>query len=370
MLNGGNISASTVYDALGTVQDPDLGKDLVSLNMIRDLKIEGQSISFTLVLTTPACPLKDELKSNCLKAIHNLVSNDAVVKIEFDSNVTSKRIDKSELLPGVKNIICVASGKGGVGKSTVSVNLALGLVKNGAKVGLIDADIHGPSIPMMLGLKGARPTVQEVNGKHFMKPIEKHGLKILSIGFLVDEKQAVVWRGPMVASALKQFVTDCLWGDLDYLILDLPPGTGDIHLTLVQTVPVTGAVVVTTPQDIALADARKAIGMFRMNPVNVPVIGVVENMSWFTPEEFPDNKYFLFGEGGGEKIAEEYELPMLGQIPIVQSVREGGDCGEPIVLKEGHPTAEAFCALAENAAQQIAIRNATQEATQKVEIVT
>jgi len=366
-----SISKEQVLSALSNVYDPDLKRDLVSLGMIEGLTIEGLQVNFKIVLTTPACPLKDVLRNDCIEKIQTMVNPDAIINITFDARVTSRRIDKQELLPGVKNIVCVASGKGGVGKSTVAVNLALGLAQNGASVGLIDADIHGPSIPLMMGLAGSRPQVIEIDGKHYIEPLVKYGVKVLSIGFLVDEKQAVVWRGPMIASALKQFVTDCRWGELDYLVLDLPPGTGDIHLTMVQTVPVTGAIIVTTPQDVALADAKKAVGMFRMNPVNVPVLGIVENMSWFTPEELPDNKYYIFGKGGGQKLAEMYDLPLLGQIPIVQSIREGGDSGQPAVLQDDKPALKkAFTNLAEKTAQSIAIRNATRAATQKVEVAT
>lgn len=363
-----SITKEQVLNALRHVDDPDLGKDLVTLNMVSDIIIEDRKISFTVILTTPACPLKEVIKTACENAIHQFIGEDVDLHITMTSDVTSRRKDNGRMLPGVKNIIAVASGKGGVGKSTVAVNLALGLAKNGASVGLIDADIYGPSIPIMLGIKDQRPMVKEVDGKHLMLPIEKYGIKALSIGLLVDEKQAVVWRGPMVSSALRQFVTDCEWGDLDYLVIDLPPGTGDIHLTLVQTVPVTGAVVVTTPQDVSLADAKKAIGMFSIHPINVPVIGVVENMSYFTPAELPENKYYIFGKGGGQQLADEFNVPLLGEIPIVQSIREGGDSGKPAVLSDDPVTSDAFFNLAQNVAQHVAIRNANFEATKIVEV--
>lgn len=270
------ITREQVLKALSYVDDPDLGKDLVTLQMIRDIEITGNNVSFTVMLTTPACPMKDAIQKACINAIHHLVDKEAAVQVTMKSDVTSHRKDNGTMLPGVKNIIAVASGKGGVGKSTVAVNLAIGLAENGAAVGLIDADIYGPSIPLMLDIKGQRPDVKEIGTKQVMIPIEKYGIKALSIGLLVDEKQAVVWRGPMVSSALRQFVTDCDWGELDYLVIDLPPGTGDIHLTLVQTVPVTGAIIVTTPQDVSLADAKKAMGMFAIHPINVPILGVVE----------------------------------------------------------------------------------------------
>lgn len=361
-----NITKEQIINALRNVNDPDLKRDLVTLDMIENVEINGNKVSFTVVLTTPACPLKDAIEADCITEVRKAVG-DVELDIAFDSRVTSRRVNKAELLPGVKNIICVASGKGGVGKSTVSVNLAISLAKKGSKVGLIDADIYGPSIPTMLGIKGVRPQVQEVDGKHKIIPVEAHGIKTLSIGLLVDEKQAVVWRGPMVSSALKQFVTDCIWGDLDYLILDLPPGTGDIHLTLVQTMPVTGAIVVTTPQKVALADARKGIGMFRMQNVEVPVIGIVENMSWFTPAELPENRYYIFGQGGGELLAQEFSVPLLGHIPLVQGIREGGDSGEPVSAFTQGPVQEAFDELATTAERYIAIRNTEIPATKQVE---
>ncbi|MFI5135530.1 MAG: Mrp/NBP35 family ATP-binding protein, partial [Chitinophagales bacterium] len=358
-----------VLKALSHVDDPDLRKDLVTLNMVSDIQIDGKKISFTVTLTTPACPLKESIRKECEKAIHRFIAEDADVKVNMDSDVTSRRVSGEKLLPGVKNILAVASGKGGVGKSTVAVNLALCLAKDGAAVGLIDADIYGPSIPTMLGLKGARPQVKDIDGKAMMVPIEKFGIKALSIGLLVDEKQAVVWRGPMVSSALRQFVTDCDWGELDYLVIDLPPGTGDIHLTLVQTVPVTGAVIVTTPQDVALADAKKALSMFSIHPINVPIVGVVENMAYFTPAELPNNKYYIFGKGGGRRLAEEFNVPFLGEIPIVQSIREGGDSGNPVVNQQEEIVRNAFVDLAGEVARNVAIRNANFDATKVVEMV-
>ncbi|MFL5789471.1 MAG: P-loop NTPase, partial [Flavisolibacter sp.] len=262
-----------VLKALSTVQEPDLRQDLVSLNMIRDIEISGHSVSFTIVLTTPACPLKDLLKNSCIKAIQSSVDEHAEVKVEFTSSTSTIRADKSNVLPGVRNIIAVVSGKGGVGKSTVAANLALGLAQGGASVGLMDADIYGPSVPIMFGVRGERPMMKEINGKAMIIPLDRYGIKILSIGMLVDEKSAVVWRGPMASSAIRQFITDVDWGPLDYLIVDMPPGTGDIHLTLMQTAPVTGVVVVTTPQEVALADAKKGIAMFGQAQLKIPIIG-------------------------------------------------------------------------------------------------
>ena len=286
-----------LIEALSTVQEPDLKRDLITLNMVKDIKINNDEVSFTVILTTPACPLKDKIKNDCVKAI-KVVNANANIDINFTSNTTSLRTDKKDLLKGVKNIIAVVSGKGGVGKSTVASNLALAIAESGAKVGLMDADIYGPSVHIMFGVRGERPQMRDVNGKGMIVPIDRYGIKLMSIGLLVDERQAVVWRGPMVSSAIKQFVTDVDWGELDYLVIDMPPGTGDIHLTIVQTVPVTGVIVVTTPQLVALADAKKGIAMFSQPGLKVPVIGLVENMSYFTPAELPDNKYYIFGKQG------------------------------------------------------------------------
>ena len=347
-----------VLEALSNVQEPDLGKDLVTLNMVKDIEISGNQVSFTVVLTTPACPLKDMIKNACINAIKILVSKEAEVTVNFTSNTTTKRVDEGTVLPKVKNIIAVVSGKGGVGKSTVSANLALALAQGGAKVGLMDADIYGPSVPIMFGVRGERPMMMDIEGKGMIIPLERYGIKLMSIGLLVDEKNAVVWRGPMASSAIRQFVTDVFWDELDYLVVDMPPGTGDIHLTLMQTVPVTGAVIVTTPQDVALADAKKGIAMFGQAQLNIPIIGLVENMSYFTPAELPENKYFIFGKDGGKRLADEYDLPFLGQIPLVQSIREGGDQGIPIMMSDDFITKKAFEGFASYVVRSIAMRNA------------
>ncbi len=358
-----------VLNALRHVDDPDIKKDLVTLGMISEVEVDDKKVKFKLTLTTPACPLKEKIKSDCVNAIHTHMSASLEVDIVLDANITSLRNTNVNILPSVKNIICVASGKGGVGKSTVSVNLALSLAKQGAKVGIIDADIYGPSLPTMLGVIGKRPTVRQIKEKNYIEPLEVDGIKILSIGLLVDPRQAIVWRGPMVTSALRQFVTDCIWGKLDYLIVDMPPGTGDVHLTIAQTVNVTGAVIVTTPQDVALADARKALAMFRLDNINVPVLGIVENMAFFTPAELPNNKYYLFGRDGGKRLAAEYEVPFLGEIPLVQAIREGGDEGKPAGTYSSDPVVKnAFDELATNVARQVAIKNANfaQPTTQEV----
>ncbi|EAZ79253.1 Mrp/NBP35 family ATP-binding protein [Algoriphagus machipongonensis] len=360
------LTAEAIRKTLSRVQDPDLKKDLVTLGMIQKIKIEGKSVSFDVVLTTPACPLKEVIKNNCLEALEEDFGKEPKWEIHMTSQVTTVR-EAAPVLPHVKNIIAVASGKGGVGKSTTSVNLAVALAESGAKVGLIDADISGPSIPTMFNVEGEQPTVKKVGEKNIIVPITQYGVKLMSIGFLTPAESAVVWRGPMASSALRQFISDVEWGELDYLILDLPPGTSDIHLTMVQTIPVTGAVIVTTPQKVALADASKGLSMFRQPQINVPVLGVVENMAYFTPEELPENKYYLFGKEGGKRLAEKFEVPLLGEIPIVQSIRESGDTGYPAVMKNGQ-TKEAYKNLAEAVARQVAIRNASDAKTEVVEI--
>lgn len=353
-----SFTQADILKALSSVEDPDLKRDLVSLGMIKDIKIGANNVSFTVVLTTPACPLKEKIRQDCEDAVKEVVGDQIKISINMTSSVTTLR-DNAPLLPGVKNIIAVASGKGGVGKSTVTTNLAVALAQRGAKVGVIDADIFGPSIPTMFNCEHEQPGVKQVNGKNIIIPLEQYGVKLLSIGFLTPPDSAVIWRGPMASSALKQFFADADWGDLDYLLIDLPPGTSDIHLTLVQTVPVTGAVIVTTPQKVALADVKKGIGMFKQPQINVPILGIIENMAYFTPEELPDNKYYIFGKDGGKSLSEKYDVPLLGQIPLVQSIRESGDSGLPATLKEG-PSAAAFNTLAESLARQIAIRNAKQ----------
>jgi ATP-binding protein involved in chromosome partitioning len=353
------MTTEEILKALSNVQEPDLGKDLVTLNMIQDLKIDGDAVSFTIVLTTPACPMKDLMKNASENAIKLLVNPKAQVQVNFTSNTTSLRKDEKSVLSKVKNIIAVVSGKGGVGKSTVAANLALALAEGGAKVGLMDADIYGPSVPIMFGVRGQRPLMKDEGGKGVIIPLDQYGIKIMSIGLLVDEKDAVVWRGPMASSAIRQFITDVDWGELDYLVIDMPPGTGDIHLTIMQTVPVTGVVIVTTPQQVALADAKKAIAMFGQANVNVPIIGLVENMAYFTPAELPENKYYLFGKEGGLKLASEYDLSFLGQIPLVQSIREGGDEGVPAMVGSDTVSKDAFRTFVGNAVRQIAIRNAS-----------
>ncbi len=361
-----SLSKEAILKTLSRVQDPDLKKDLVTLGMIQKIEINGNSVSFNVVLTTPACPLKEVIKNNCLEELVKDFGKGIKWELNMTSEVTTIR-NATPILPDVKNIIAIASGKGGVGKSTTAVNLAVALAQLGAKVGLIDADISGPSIPTMFNVEGEQPAVKKVGEKNTIVPIVQYGVKLMSIGFLTPTDSAVVWRGPMASSALRQFISDVEWGELDYLLIDLPPGTSDIHLTMVQTLPVTGAVIVTTPQKIALADANKALSMFRQPQINVPILGVIENMAYFTPAELPENKYYLFGKEGGIKLAEKYQVPFLGEVPIIQSIRESGDTGFPAVMKPGL-TQDAYMGLAQSVASQVAIRNAGQVKTEVVEI--
>ncbi len=360
------MTASALKEILGKVSVPGTNKDLVYLKMVDNIVIQDKKVSFDL--TIAHAMMKAHLEKACKEAITKHFGNELDLNIRFITEIGNNRSDNKQVLPNVKNIIAVGSGKGGVGKSTISVNLALSLVKTGAKVGIMDADIYGPSVPIMLGIRGERPMMKDVEGKGKIVPIDVMGLKAMSIGLLIDDKQAVVWRGPMASSALKQFVTDVNWGELDYLIIDLPPGTGDIHLTMVQTIPVTGAVIVTTPQEVAMADAKKAIMMFDGPQIKVPILGLVENMAYFTPEELPDNKYYIFGKDGGQRLCDQFEIPFLGQIPIVQSIREGGDEGKPAILNDADKiTQEAFTKLAERVAQHVSIRNANLDPTKIVE---
>ena len=361
------ITKEQVIDALSNVMEPDLKKDLITLNMIENIEIDGKNVSFTVILTTPACPMKALIQQACINAIVHFVDDQATVTVNMTARTTSGRVADETLLPKVKNIIAIASGKGGVGKSTVAANLAVALVKKGAKVGLIDADIYGPSQHIMFGVENERLFINERDGKSFMVPIDKYGVKVLSIGMLVDPDRAIPWRGPMASKALKQLFSDAEWDELDYMLIDLPPGTGDIHLTLVSAVPVTGAVIVSTPQHVALADAKKGINMFQLDSVNVPVLGLVENMAYFTPAELPENKYYIFGKEGCRNLAEKMGVPFLGEIPLVQSIREGGDTGIPVALDNDTPISNAFADVADQVIRQVSIRNATHAPTKRVE---
>ena len=344
-------------DALATVRYPGTGKNVVEMNMVEDdLRIAGLHVSFSLIFDKPTDPFLKSMVKACEAAIHAYVSKDVEVEIKTKS-LQAPRPDLPDLLPGVRNIIAVSSGKGGVGKSTVAANLAVALARLGHRVGLLDCDIFGPSVPKMFQLTDARPYSEHINGRDLIVPIEKYGVKVLSIGFFVDPDQATLWRGGMACNALKQLIGDANWGDLDYFILDTPPGTSDIHLTLVQTIPFTGAVIVSTPQQVALADARKGINMYQNEKVDVPILGLVENMAWFTPAEHPDEKYFLFGREGVKQLAEEMDVPLLGQIPVVQSICQNGDDGTPEALNPANPTGQAFLQLAARVVTQTDKRN-------------
>jgi len=360
-----------VLDALKEVQYPEKNQDIVSLKMVESIKIEENSIKFVVYLPSFNSPFKKSIEKACKQVIHDKLNKNIDVTVTITSKVTVGRVDKTKeqeaTLPGVKNIIAVASGKGGVGKSTVAVNLAISLAKLGSKVGLIDADIFGPSVPKMFGVEGIVPGIKKIANKDRIIPVEKYGVKMLSIGFFVKPEDALIWRGAMATGALKQLINDGLWGELDYLLIDLPPGTSDIHLTMVQTVPVTAALIVSTPQDVALADAIKGLNMFKTEAINVPVIGLIENMAWFTPEELPENKYYIFGKDGVKNLAEKMNIPMVGQIPIVQSIRENGDNGTPSVL-EDTALGASFISLGENVAQKVEERNNKMAPTVKVEI--
>jgi len=357
-----------VIDVLSGVVDPDRGKDIIRLGLIRDLRDSGDQISFTIFLKDPARPFASRVELLCTDAIRREFGQELQIRLEMDNEMIGlgdeMKVDSdgSGKTPGddVLNIVAVASGKGGVGKSTVAVNLAISLASQGYEVGIMDADIYGPSIPTMFGLENAKP---EVNRNRQIVPIEKYGVKVLSMGFLVDTDKAVIWRGPMVSSAIRQFLGETAWGDLDFLILDLPPGTGDIQLTIVQTVPLSGALIVSTPQRVALADARKGVAMFEQ--VSVPVLGIIENMAYFTPPDLPDRKYYLFGEGGATKLAEELEIPLLSELPIEESLRQSCDEGRPISASGN----ESFDTLAESVAREVFIRNATGPATAKIDIL-
>lgn len=361
------IDNNKIVEILRTVMDPDTGQDIVSMKMVEGLSISGNVVNFSIKVAKMDASIKSQLNFACIGAI-TAVYPDADVNIHIVPQQGSTP-GKTNTLTQIKNVIAVASGKGGVGKSTVSVNMALGLAQQGYKVGLIDADLYGPSIPTMLGLQGQRPKVKLLYGKNKIQPLEAHGIHTISIGFIIEPDQAVVLRGPRLGGIIKQFINDCLWPELDFLVIDLPPGTGDIQLTLVQTIPVTGVVMVTTPQEVAVIDAVKAMNMFQLDNVKVPIVGVVENMAWFTPAELPNNKYTIFGEGGGKKLADLAKTELIGQIPLVQAVREGGDQGKPIITQMDHPARDYFVAAAKNLVDQVAKRNKNKDATQVVKMV-
>jgi len=369
-------TARDVLQALRSVIDPEREKDIVRLNMVRNLTVEDDTVSFTVVLKSPTAPFADKVQALATTAVQEALGDDLSVNVALDNEMiglgddlqvsgSGQQQSAEDPTPGVLNTIAVASGKGGVGKSTVAANLALSLAKEGYDVGLIDTDIYGPSVPTMLGLEGEKPRVSD---ERKIIPLRKYGLKVLSMGFMIDPQKAVIWRGPMVTKAIRQFLGDTDWGTLDYLVMDLPPGTGDIQLTIVQTVSLTGAVIVSTPQEVALADARKGVSMF--DNVNVPVLGMVENMAYFTPPDLPDRKYYLFGQGGARRLARDLDVPFLGEVPIEQAVRESGDDGEPIVAAApDSASAKAFRKATRHMVDEVALRNAEQAPSQQVEIL-
>ncbi len=359
-----------IMDALKHVVHPGKGKDIVSLGMVEDdLKIDGKKISFSLLFDRANDPMVVPIKKACVQAILTYVDEEAEIKGNIYVKIKPKaKVAETKALPGVKNVIAVASGKGGVGKSTVTSNLAVALAKAGYTVGLLDADIFGPSVPIMFNTEDSRPLLEKIDGKDKILPVEKYGVKMLSIGYFVNPDDALVWRGAMATNALRQLINDGNWGELDYLLLDLPPGTSDIHLTLVQTISITGAIVVTTPQNVALADAVKGISMFKSNNINVPVLGLIENMAWFTPAELPENKYYIFGKDGGKTLANKLKIPLLGQIPIVQSIREGGDSGAPAALNDDSIIGLAFADVAQKVVERVEQRNASMPKTKIVEV--
>lgn len=346
------ITEKDILSALKHVDDPDLKKDIVSLNMVRNIQIEGQNVSFSVYLTTPACPMKDFIQNACMNAIQHFIPEAVVKNIEMTSEIKSG-FKKNDALPLVKHIIAVGSGKGGVGKSTVSAGLAIALKNSGAKVGLMDADIYGPSIPILFGVANEGIEMETINGIEMMQPVIKNGIKLFSIGFLSKPEEPIVWRGPMLSSALKQFITGVNWGELDYLIVDLPPGTGDVQITLSQNLPLSGAVVVSTPQNLAVADAKRACAMFKLKSVEVPLLGLVENMSYFSPPELPNNKYRLFGSGGVDALTKEFETIKLGEIPIQMAIGTDSDNGN---LENGE-NMKYFTEIAGRMVQQLAIQN-------------
>jgi len=364
------ITKENILEALKRIINPETEKNLVDSGLIKDIEIIGNEVKINVELQNPNSPLKNTLERVITDVVETVVSTQAKVKVEIKNRkIETKKVEtNTKVLPNVQNIIAIASGKGGVGKSTVATNLAISLAASGASVGLIDADIFGPSIPKMFAVEDKKPITKKIGEKDIIIPVEKYGVKLLSIGFFVDPNSALIWRGPMATSALQQLIFDTSWGKLDYLLIDLPPGTSDIHLTLVQTLPITGAIIVTTPQNVALADAIKGIGMFRSEKINVPILGIVENMSWFTPKELPDNKYFIFGKGGAELLSEKYNTPILGQIPLVQSICEGGDSGKPFVLDKESIEAKAFDKLTNNVLISIENRKKNLAPTEKVVI--
>jgi ATP-binding protein involved in chromosome partitioning len=364
------IDRKNVLKSLEQITVPGEGANMVESGAIQNVLTFGDEVVVEISITNPAMQARKKVESEIINCIKQNVSENAKVKVNVKVVAVENTEIKGKQLPGVKNIIAVSSGKGGVGKSTVTANLAVTLSTMGFKVGVLDADVYGPSIPMMFDVQDARPLTENVSGKSKMKPVENYGVKILSIGFFTKPDQAVIWRGPMASKALNQLIFDAAWGELDFLLLDLPPGTGDIHLSIMQSLPITGAVVVSTPQNVALADAIKGVAMFKQESINVPVLGIVENMAYFTPAELPDNKYYIFGEGGAKNLAKDLDVPFLGELPIVQSIREAGDIGRPAAMQEGTEVINIITEITRNIVTQVINRNDNLPATEAIKITT
>ena len=368
------INKQDILNALKTITVAGEGKDMVESGQVQNVVTFADEVIVDLVLTTPALHIKKRAETDVIKVIQEKVFKDAKVvvniKVEAPPAAQNPNLIKGKPIPGIQNIVAVASGKGGVGKSTVTANLAVTVSKMGFKVGVLDADIYGPSIPIMFDVATEKPLSINVDGKSKMKPIENYGVKVLSIGFFTEPNQAVIWRGPMAAKALNQLIFDAAWGDLDFMLIDLPPGTGDIHLSIMQSLPITGAVVVSTPQTVALADARKGVAMFRQENIDVPVLGIIENMAFFTPDELPDNKYYIFGKEGAKNLAEDLEVPFLGEVPLVQSIREAGDAGRPAALQTDTLIESAFESITKNVVQETVLRNENLPPTEVIKITT
>ena len=361
-----------IEQALKTITVPGEGQNMIESKAVKNIMVFADEVIVDITISNPSLQAKKRTEVDILKTIHELVYAKAKIQVnvKVEAVTQPKNEIKGKTIPGIQNIVAVASGKGGVGKSTVTSNLAVTLSKMGFKVGILDADIYGPSIPIMFDVQNEKPLAVNVDGKSKMKPVESYGVKILSIGFFTKPDQAVVWRGPMASKALNQMIFDAAWGELDFLLIDLPPGTGDIHLSIMQSLPITGAVVVSTPQTVALADAKKGVAMFQQESINVPVLGIIENMAYFTPEELPDNKYFLFGKEGAKHLAEDLKIPFLGEIPLVQSVREAGDLGRPAAMQENTPIEAAFNTITQNVAQEVVRRNTALPPTDAIKITT
>ena len=361
-----------VERALKTITVPGEGQNMIESKAVKNIMVFADEVIVDITISNPSLQAKKRTEVDILKTIQELVYAKAkiTVNVKVEASTQPKNEIKGKAIPGIQNIVAVASGKGGVGKSTVTSNLAVTLSKMGFKVGILDADIYGPSIPIMFDVQNEKPLAVNVDGKSKMKPVENYGVKVLSIGFFTKPDQAVVWRGPMAAKALNQMIFDAAWGELDFLLLDLPPGTGDIHLSIMQSLPITGAVVVSTPQTVALADAKKGVAMFQQDSINVPVLGIIENMAYFTPEELPDNKYYIFGKQGAKHLAEDLKIPFLGDIPLVQSVREAGDLGRPAAMQEATPIENAFNLITQNVAQEVVRRNTALPPTDAIKITT